>query len=90
MDPQILQEFETKLDLWISQGYEITADDVDGELRVTAHYISTSGRGSERDQEYWPMAPEIVEDLADKGISVSHALAGPSPWQGPHPDEWQD
>lgn len=90
MDPQLFREFEDKIDLWISQGYELTADDVDGELRVTAHYVSEGGRGSERDQEFWPMAPEVVERLESKGVSISHAMAGPRPWPGKHPEEWDE
>jgi hypothetical protein len=91
MDPFVLQEFKTRLHDWIGQGYHVFADDIDGELRLTAHYVSGAGdRGSEREQEYWPMAPEIVEMLSDTGVPISRALAGPRPWAGPHPEEWED
>jgi hypothetical protein len=91
MDPSALQEFETKLFDWLGQGYTVFADDIDGELRLTAHYVSAgSGRGSERQQEFWPMAPEVVGLLEANGITISRALAGPRPWAGPHPDEWTD
>lgn len=87
MDQLVLEEFVVKLDDWLGQGYQIFADDVDGELRITVHYVSPeSGEGSEREQEYWPMAPEIVRLLADNGIVISRALAGPRPWAGPHPE----
>lgn len=47
MDPVVLREFETKLQDWLGRGYQILADDVDGELRVTAHYVSPEdGAGS--------------------------------------------
>jgi hypothetical protein len=88
MDPEILREYEVKLHDWIAQGYQILADDVDGELRLTVHYVSREGGvGSEREQEYWPMSAEIVQALADNGIRISRALAGPRPWAGPHPEE---
>lgn len=91
MDPSVLQEFEMKLNDWVGQGYEVFADDIDGELRLTAHYVSSvSGRGSEREQEFWPQAPEIVELLEASGIEISRALAGPRPWAGPHPEDWEE
>jgi hypothetical protein len=90
MEPEILQEFEAKLDLWAGQGYQILADDIDGELRVTAIYTSSGGRSSEREQEFWPMAPEILQVLDALGVAVSRSLAGPRPWAGPHPDDWKD
>jgi hypothetical protein len=86
MDPVVLREFQIRLQEWVGQGYQILADDIDGELRVTAHYVSRdSGTGSEREQEFWPMTPEIVQMLASNGVTISHALAGPRPWAGPHP-----
>jgi hypothetical protein len=91
MDPSALQEFRIRLDDWIGQGYKVFADDIDGELRLTAHYVSTaSGRGSEREQEFWPMTPEILELLEDNGVTISKALAGPRPWAGPHPEDWDE
>lgn len=88
MDPVILREYETKLNTWLAHGYQILADDIDGELRLTVHYVSREGAvGSEREQEYWPMTAEIVRLLNDQGIQISKALAGPRPWAGPHPEE---
>ena len=43
MDPEILREYEVKLGDWLAQGYQILADDVDGELRLTVHYVSREG-----------------------------------------------
>lgn len=87
MDPVVLREFETKLQDWLGRGYQILADDVDGELRVTAHYVSPEdGAGSEREQDFWPMTPEIVQLLTSNGVAISYALAGPRPWAGPHPE----
>ncbi len=87
MDPIILQEYESKLAAWLSQGYQLLADDVDGELRLTVHYVASDGAvGSERELEYWPMTPEIVSLLNSNGITISRALAGPRSWAGPHPD----
>ena len=88
MDPLLVQEFELQLDKWLVRGYRILADEIDGELRLTAHYVSPdSGRGSEREQQFWPFTPELVRLLVDSGIPISHGLAGPRPWQGPHPGE---
>ncbi len=88
MDRDILRECESKLDDWLQQGYQVMADDVDGELRLTVHYVSEGGeRGSEREQEYWPMAPEIVGMLSENGIEINRALAGPRSWAGHHPEE---
>jgi hypothetical protein len=88
MDPVILREYEAKLGDWLSQGYQILADDIDGELRLTVHYVSRQGGpASEREQEFWPMAAEVVQMLDDNGIVISRALAGPGPWAGPHPEE---
>jgi len=88
MDPYLLREYEVKLADWLAQGYQLLADDVDGELRLTAHYVSREGGpGSEREQEYWPMTAEIVKMLTDNGISISRALAGPRSWAGQHPEE---
>jgi hypothetical protein len=88
MDPVLLREYEAKLNDWLSRGYQLLVDDVDGELRLTVHYVSREGAaGSEREQEYWPMTAEIVRLLGDNGIEISKALAGPRPWAGPHPEE---
>lgn len=88
MDPVLLREYEAKLNDWLAQGYQLLADDVDGELRLTVHYVSREGgAGSEREQEYWPMTPEIVTLLAANGIEISRALAGPRPWAGPRPED---
>ncbi len=88
MDPFILREYEAKLDDWLAQGYQVMADDIDGELRLTVHYVSPEGgEGSERAQEFWPMTSDIVSLLADNGIEISHALAGPRPWAGAHPEQ---
>jgi len=88
MDPVILREYEAKLGDWLAQGYQLLADDVDGELRLTVHFVSRQGAvGSERLQEFWPMSAAIVQLLSDNGIMVSKALSGPRPWAGPHPEE---
>lgn len=88
MDPVILREYEAKLDAWLAHGYQILADDIDGELRLTVHFVSRDGAvGSEREQEYWPMTAELVRLLSDNGIEISRALAGPRPWAGPHPED---
>jgi hypothetical protein len=88
MDPVLLREYEAKLGDWLAQGYRLLADDIDGELRLTAHYVSHDGAvGKEREQEYWPQTPEIVQLLSGNGIIISKALAGPRPWVGPHPEE---
>jgi hypothetical protein len=88
VDPEILREHEVKLDDWLLQGYQVFADDVDGELRLTVHYVTREAEaGSERQQEYWPMVPEIVGMLAKNGIEINRALAGPRSWAGYHPEE---
>jgi hypothetical protein len=89
MDLMPLREYEDKLAAWLQQGYQLLVDYVDGELRLTVHYVSREGAvGSERGQEYWPMTAEIVKLLEDNGITISRALAGPRPWAaGPRPEE---
>jgi hypothetical protein len=88
MDPEILREYEVKLVDWLAQGYQILVDDIDGELRLTVHFVSRDGAvGSEREQEFWPMTAETVQLLTDNDIPISKALAGPRPWAGPHPEE---
>ena len=87
MDPVVLREYQIKLGEWLGRGYQVLADDVDGELRVTAHYVSSvNGEGSEREQDFWPMTPDVVQLLGSNGVDISHVLAGPRPWAGQHPD----
>jgi hypothetical protein len=89
MDPFLLREYEVRLEDWLAQGYQLLADDVDGELRITVNYVApATGIGTEREQEYWPMVPEIVELLGTHDIQISRALAGPRSWAGAHPEEW--
>jgi hypothetical protein len=77
MDREILHECESKLEDWLSQGYQVMADDVDGELRLTVHYVSPeAGTGSEREQEFWPMVPEIVGMLSENGVEINRSLGG--------------
>jgi hypothetical protein len=84
----LLREYEAKLGAWLAQGYELLADDIDGELRVTVLYVAPgTAAAQEREQEYWPQTPEIVQLLAGNGVTISKALAGPRPWAGPHPEE---
>jgi hypothetical protein len=91
MDERDLEEFETKLSHWLDLGYRVLADDVDGELRLTVLYVPSEGSaGSERAQEFWPMTAEVVQLLERSGVGVSHALAGPRSWPGPHPDDLDD
>ncbi len=88
MDQSLVEELQTRLLDWLDQGYQVLADDVDGELRITTHFVSSEGgRGSEREQEYWPMAPDIVALLEENGIEISRNLAGPRPWPGAHPEK---
>jgi len=88
MDPVVLREYEAKLTDWLAQGYQLLADDVDGELRLTVHYVSREGgSGSERVQEFWPMTADIVQLLGANGVTISRALSGPRPWAGPHPED---
>lgn len=88
MEPTLLREYEAKLVYWLSQGYKLLVDDIDGELRITAHFVSRDGAvGSERAQEHWPMTAGLVELLTDNGVEISRALAGPRPWAGPHPED---
>ena len=88
MDPILLGEYEAKLVDWLAQGYQLLADDIDGELRVTVLYVSHAGAAAkERLQEFWPQTPEIVQLLAGNGVTISKALAGPRSWAGSHPEE---
>ncbi len=40
----------------------------------------------EREQEYWPQTPEIVQMLSSNGVTISKTLAGPRSWAGSHPE----
>ena len=65
------------------QGYQVMADDVDGELRLTVHYVSPeAGTGSEREQEFWPMVPEIVGMLSENGVEINRELLAGSAFLG--------
>ncbi len=78
MDPVELRDFEQRLDEWVGQGYQVMADEVDGELRMTTVFVPVGADvGRERDQEYWPKTPEIVDLLGRSGIPISTAMAGP-------------
>lgn len=88
MDPVLVREYEAKLGKWLSQGYQLLVDDIDGELRVTVVFVSPGDTAAkEREQEFWPQTPEIVELLDSNGIAINKALAGPRPWAGPHPED---
>lgn len=77
MDPVELRDFQLKLQEWLSQGYQVMADEVEGELRITTVFVPAGDDvGRERDQELWPMTPEIVQMLTDSGIPISRAMAG--------------
>ncbi len=86
MDSSDFRDFEDRLAHWLTQGYRVMADDVDGELRVTVMYVAAEDSpGSERAQEFWPMTAEIAQLLERNGVEVGRALAGPRSWAGPHP-----
>jgi hypothetical protein len=88
MDPMLVREYQAKLTDWLAQGYQLLADDIDGELRVTVLYVpGGGGAAKEREQEYWPQTPEIVQMLSGSGVTISKALAGPRSWAGSHPEE---
>ncbi len=77
MDPLELRDFELKLSEWLSQGYQITADEVEGDIRVTTYYVAPGAQvGKERNQESWPMVPETVDMLERNGIPVVKAPSG--------------
>jgi hypothetical protein len=91
MDSSDLREFEARLTHWLTGGYRVLADDVDGELRLTVMYVASGDSpGSEREQEHWPMTAEIVEMLNKNGVEVSRALAGPRSWAGTHPADLEE
>lgn len=91
MDSYEFRDFEGKLTHWLTQGYRVLADDIDGELRITVMYVATEGsQGSEREQEFWPMSSEIVQLLERNGVGVSKALAGPRSWAGAHPADLEE
>ncbi len=76
MDPLELREIELKLTEWLGQGYQITADEVEGDIRVTTYYVVPADETArERNQELWPMAPETIDLLERNGIPVVRA-----PW----------
>jgi hypothetical protein len=86
MDSYDFRDFEDRLAQWLTQGYRVLADDVDGELRITVMYVATEGSsGSEREQEFWPMTTEIMQLLEQSGVEVGRALAGPRSWAGANP-----
>ena len=71
MDPLELREIELKLTEWLGQGYQITADEVEGDIRVTTYFVASVGEAAkERNQESWPMVPETVDLLERNGIPV--------------------
>lgn len=74
MDPVELRDFELKLAEWVSQGYQIMADEVEGDIRITTHYVARSGEtAKERNQEYWPMVAETIDMLERNGIPIVRA-----------------
>ncbi|MHB0981008.1 MAG: hypothetical protein ACYC5Q_13240 [Thermoleophilia bacterium] len=78
MDPLELRGFELKFAEWLTQGYQIMADEIDGEIRVTTHFVARAGAsGKERDQEFWPLLPELVDLLERNGIPLVRTMAGP-------------
>jgi len=73
-----LQEFEIRLDEWLGQGYHVMADELEGELLMTGYFVPFPGEvGREREQEFWPLKPEILELLERRGVSVAHSLVEP-------------
>jgi hypothetical protein len=77
MDPLEFRDIRLKLDEWLDQGYQVTADNVEGELVVTCHFVPTGAESSrEREQEHWPMSPEVVDLLQERGIVISNAMSG--------------
>lgn len=77
MDPLELREIELKLVEWLGQGYQITADEVEGDIRVTTYFVAPADEtAKERNQESWPMVPETVDLLERNGIPVVRAPAG--------------
>lgn len=75
MDPLELRDFESKLEEWLGQGYQITADEVEGDIRVTTYFVAPAGEtAKERNQEFWPMVPETVDLLERNVIPVVRAF----------------
>jgi hypothetical protein len=71
MDPILVRELETELEEWLNQGYQLLADEVEGELRLTIVYVARAGAvGKEREQVFWPLVPETVAALESRGIPV--------------------
>lgn len=74
MDPFRLREFEAQLDDWMKQGYQIMADEVEGEIRLTVVFVARPGEvGKEREQLFWPLVPETVDMLTSRGVVISRA-----------------
>lgn len=74
MDPFRLREFEAQLDDWLKQGYQILADEVEGQIRLTTVFVPRSGEpGKEREQFFWPLVPETVALLEGRAIVVRKA-----------------
>jgi hypothetical protein len=72
MDPLEYQGIQAKLDEWLDQGYQVLADKVDDEIRVTCHFVPRAGEaGREREQEHWPRTPEVVQLLEERGVVIS-------------------
>ncbi|NLG66942.1 MAG: hypothetical protein GX536_04425 [Actinobacteria bacterium] len=72
MDPFRLREFDAQLDYWLKQGYQIMADEVEGEIRLTVVFVARAGQsGKEREQLFWPLVPETLSMLTRRGIVVS-------------------
>jgi len=77
MDPLELRDIELKLSEWLSQGYQITADEVEGDIRVTTYFVAPAGEmAKERNQELWPMVPETVDMLERNGVPVVRTPSG--------------
>lgn len=71
MDPLITRELRAQLDDWVAQGYQILADEVDGQIRLTVVYVARADEpGKERDQHMWPLVPETIDLLQAKGITL--------------------
>ncbi len=77
MDPVELRDFEIRIDEWLTQGYAIIADEIEGQIRLTVHYVPRSGEAeSEPEQEFWPLVPELVGLLERNGIPVTRSIVG--------------
>ena len=77
MDPVEVQDIELKLTEWLNQGYQIMADEVEGDIRVTTHFVARAGEvAKERNQEFWPMVPETIAMLERNGIPIVRVPSG--------------